>query len=110
MPLCEQQAQVAVAHRRTAAVMARLRATMRDEHSFLVQVPSLEAIYRPTWSEPLNRAAYQGPGVRRENYAPVSLSLTLTSVELAQPVAGGRLAPTFQRRCTSAPRRMVVCT
>jgi len=47
MPLCEQQAQVAVAHRRTAAVMARLRATMRDEHSFLVQV---RATYSANWS------------------------------------------------------------
>ena len=39
MPLGDQQAQVAKAHRRTTAVMAQLRATMRDEHSFLVQVP-----------------------------------------------------------------------
>jgi hypothetical protein len=38
MPLGDQQAQVAQAHRRTTAVMAQLRATMRDEHSFLVQV------------------------------------------------------------------------
>ena len=39
MPLGDEQAQVAEAHQRTTAVMGRLRATMRDEHSFLVQVP-----------------------------------------------------------------------
>ena len=44
MPLCEQQEQVAVAHRRTAAVMARLRATKRDEHSFLVQVGKVTSL------------------------------------------------------------------
>ena len=40
MPLGDQQAQVAFAHQRTTAVMGRLRTTMRDEHSFLVQVPA----------------------------------------------------------------------
>ena len=38
MPLGDEQAQVAEAHQCTTAVMGRLRATMRDEHSFLVQV------------------------------------------------------------------------